>query len=1521
MKMRKIRQVMAMFLCVLMVTKLAVPVMATASDSNAQSEEETPHIILNTEAGLYEPESSTQESTEESEPESSAQDSTEESELESSAQESTEESEPENSAQELTEESEPESSAQELTEESEPESSTQESTEGEEPESSAQDSTEETEPESSAQDSTEETESESSAQDQPEEKEEETASPTNATCQDCGMEPCECEICEICGEKNCKEHVMDVIISTIDTPQEGDIIWIIAGSSVYKNTKDEKGYVLKNNYEVKIVKIIVDENNTPIWYKFEFNDWGLGEAGLAVFGYNYVRAEDISTEELDPIGPTDEYACNCGENAPENLADHADSCPRKQYVRTLFEGKSAKEIYAEWENYDEAIQTDLLNMLQRWDNTKYEELKKLMEGACSSATTEDGVTIAVSGDDLPDFVSLEIGNVAENQYHGELDSYLDENSELLYVYDITLKNPDGSEWQPGEGQSIAITLDFNGMGLSDGNRINVLHEHREELRDLGDYEIEDGKLTFSTDGFSKFYFYITYEFGGYQFTMSGNEEIYLSELMQGLHLKDSIENVQNVEFTNPEVLEITEVDDDWLLKSLAPFGSMETLTLGFFDGEVIEITVKDPVVYNYAIGSEITNVKELETTDITMGAVTNGDTSSQGKKYKVNSAQITKENIQQHGTTSETATTTHMVIYVEEGMAVRFQADTDWPADTSRPKKGTNGVWYWSWDGTYNYVVVEENSSGKQNSFVVTTTIDNKKYYCNIIVCVVEESEPVLLEEALKKSSLSELSIRDVPVTLYNYDGKEWNEHYNAKSGNYFAFSGVVKGVDSTEDAGNRGWTQSGLQANGGGGVALMGIVKNQLEKNGLPVMSQGQNVDLFSNDKVPGKTIYPDVKFQFVYNENTGYYTYNSALNHAQYNEEAKEIQLYKQSLAQSDTPNGTSHGNGGFYPFTDIREAYTNTGYKDIGWSEWQEKLEENEFELIPSEYSSDIVQTSSKNPASTGELHYGIQVASDFYLPEGKQLNGNDMIYEFTGDDDLWVFIDGKLVLDIGGGHTYVSGSFNMTTGEVWVEKYTKLAAADGGSYSKREQGTDLRYTDSFLTSLEDDQMHTIQIFYLERHAGVSNCRMRFNLPLVPSDAVNVSKNLTNQDGEKLSVTPDVGYTFTLYTAEGNDDIVDATSFSKHAKEPYTVTGSGAPTGTQYTDEDGKFVLKDGWIASFSGIPRFTEVYVTESKPEDGYIYSDSTVSVNKEDPTKYEFDTKTETKVMQLNTSINFDFVNKMKTQPLTVEKQVVNGTAGLIDPEQKFAFTLDFTPRILESGEGAILATNKTDETVALTDNKAFSLGHDESVTIPRVPVNMEFTLMETNPDQKNNSFDAPEFEYETCTVVNTGVTETKPNAFDTAYSWKMGDGAENKITVTNQQRFDLTITKEGISAIDHHNASGTENEERQSTLYKVIGKIDDKVITEMKVAICGNDSVTICRLPVGSYTVVEDEHWSWRYEPDSPEKDVIIPDDAKASVTYTNTRNMPYWLSGDSYCKNWWGDKTGTVVAKREDDE
>ena len=1297
-------------------------------------------------------------------------------------------------------------------------------------------------------------------------------------------------------------------IAETDGPQVGDKIWIKHNSYVYKSQSAENGHKLLLNYEVEIVNIITDENGNALWYEFKFTTVGIGE--WLIREYKYVQAENTSVEEPEPSEAVDEFACNCGENAPENIADHADSCPRKEYIKTLFDGKSAEEIYANWETYDEDTQTDLLNMLQKWDNTKYEELNKLIEeGFNNEQKAVVGDTdIVVAG--IPENVSLAVSSVSENDYHSALAEYVGSDSELLFVYDITLTNPDGSEWQPANGQSATITLDFNGMGFADGNVLSVLHEHDGELEALGDYAIEEGKLTFTTDGFSKFYFYITYTFGEKSFTMSGGSTVYLSEILRELSISYGIGDVANVQFTNPNVLEITKAGSDWKLESLAPFGSEEILTISFSDGKIIEIVVKDPAIYNYAVNSNITNVTQLATANKTFDKHSNGDITPLNKTYLANSAEITNAELI---SAAGTASSVDIIIYAKPGMAIGFEGGTVWgDADSelgfARPTFSSSEIWYWSWiydskvdtaTEYQNYVIVKEGTAGQQATFKIQAVSGNTKVTVNVTLCSVADSSPTLLKDNLP----SGYSIKNVPVTLYNYDGGAFNKYYvNLDSStNYFAFSGTVRGVNSREDV-SPGWGTSGVQANGGGGVALMGIVKDTLV-DGLPVMSQGQKVDVFSTNNVSGKSVYENVNFQFVYNESTGYYNYNSALNHAQYNSATNTIELYKQSLGPSDTPNGASHGNAGFYPFEDINKAYTNTGYTAISESEWLSKLENEQFLLTPSQYSSDIALTNASN--STVDLHYGLQVKSDFYMPTGKQLNGEDMVYEFCGDDDLWVFIDNKLVLDIGGGHTYVHGSFNLTTGEVWVEKYTKLAAADGGSYSTREQGTDLRYTDSFLTGLKDDQMHTIQIFYLERHAGVSNCHMRFNLPLVPSDAVNISKNLVNQDGEDLSVTPDVEYTFTLYTAEDEkDDDVNATKFSAKANAPYTVTGANAPTGTLYTGSDGEFTLKDGWIASFQGIPRFAEVKVIETSPNDGYVYKQSMVSVNKAEATSYKYGDYTETKVMQLNSSINFDFTNYMQTQPLVIEKQVVNGTEGLIDQNQKFTFTLDFTKDILETGEGAI----KADNSVTLTDGGTFQLGHNESIRIPRVPVNMTFTLKEANPDPENGSFDAPKFESTTCTTTDT------PNAFDTNYTWTMGDNGENKVVVTNQQRFNLTISKTGIQNVDH------DNDEQQSTIYTIVGKIGDNVLVEMDVVICGNDSVTVCKLPVGSYTVEENTDWSWRYDSvGGATKNVTIPENANAEVAYSNTRTNQYWLSGDSYCENWWGNN-GNVIRKDEDE-
>ena len=58
------------------------------------------------------------------------------------------------------------------------------------------------------------------------------------------------------------------------------------------------------------------------------------------------------------------------------------------------------------------------------------------------------------------------------------------------------------------------------------------------------------------------------------------------------------------------------------------------------------------------------------------------------------------------------------------------------------------------------------------------------------------------------------------------------------------------------------------------------------------------------------------------------------------------------------------------------------------------------------------------------------------AQFVQPESGEVNGNDMIFDFAGDDDVWVFIDGVLVLDIGGIHDEAGGSINFKTGEVYV-----------------------------------------------------------------------------------------------------------------------------------------------------------------------------------------------------------------------------------------------------------------------------------------------------------------------------------------------------------------------------------------------------------------------------------------------------------------------------------------------------
>ena len=101
---------------------------------------------------------------------------------------------------------------------------------------------------------------------------------------------------------------------------------------------------------------------------------------------------------------------------------------------------------------------------------------------------------------------------------------------------------------------------------------------------------------------------------------------------------------------------------------------------------------------------------------------------------------------------------------------------------------------------------------------------------------------------------------------------------------------------------------------------------------------------------------------------------------------------------------------------------------------------------------------------------------------------------------------------------------------------------------------------------------------------------------------------------------------------------------------------------------------------------------------------------------------------------------------------------------------------------------------------------------------------------------------------------------------------------------------DLTITKSGGQDID----------ENQSFLFDVTGPNG----FHKRVVINGNGSVTIKGLKIGTYTVKEVRGWSWRYTPDSAEKQVTLKATGENNVTFTNTRSNTAWLDGNAYSKN-----------------
>lgn len=164
-------------------------------------------------------------------------------------------------------------------------------------------------------------------------------------------------------------------------------------------------------------------------------------------------------------------------------------------------------------------------------------------------------------------------------------------------------------------------------------------------------------------------------------------------------------------------------------------------------------------------------------------------------------------------------------------------------------------------------------------------------------------------------------------------------------------------------------------------------------------------------------------------------------------------------------------------------------------------------------------------------------------DFTFSVGDYLG--DMTYSFTGDDDLWVFVDGDLVLDLGGIHGAYQGSeYNDLTNSLWPTE------VDIWEYLTEK--TD--YTEEDKLAVNPDEKHTVTVLYMERGGTASNCHMEFVMPNVQaSDPVisttpKATLELKKVDAETNSGLP--GAEFTLYSNEEcTEDSIIGTAISNN------------------------------------------------------------------------------------------------------------------------------------------------------------------------------------------------------------------------------------------------------------------------------------------------------------------------------------------------------------------------------------
>ena len=410
-------------------------------------------------------------------------------------------------------------------------------------------------------------------------------------------------------------------------------------------------------------------------------------------------------------------------------------------------------------------------------------------------------------------------------------------------------------------------------------------------------------------------------------------------------------------------------------------------------------------------------------------------------------------------------------------------------------------------------------------------------------------------------------------------------------------------------------------------------------------------------------------------------------------------------------------------------------------------------------------------SSNPSNKNELNYGFgtQFTIPFTVTEnGRNVDDTPMTFKFTGDDDVWVYIDGALVLDMGGAHCKAEGEINFATQKATITTGTSNAKLGNQSHitggrtravNNNNSEVDfskitVKKSDGSKVSLADHMkksgtVHELKMYYMERGMWDSNMSISYSFVPLPS-GLTLSKTLDTKDvnaGLKNAVQGLDNFDFNIQTRnlkarEANYSDVDNLGYTLYDYNDNTYPGQVAKNSTATFSSSyfaSEFInTKDNSSAFYAGtgfqitesIPEGTKLQYDTSKTTWGVydsITSRGAIQRGNGAVATFDMGDASSSEMDVVNRYVNF--VNTPKVGSLSVEKKY-EGDA-LKDKTFGFTVKVDLTggkyydPYELEYTIGS--QTEKTDK------KGHFTLKAGEKVTFAGIPVGASYEVVEDAP--------------------------------------------------------------------------------------------------------------------------------------------------------------------------------------------